>query len=56
MQDKFFTVSDEVKKSYLSSGWSSMGAEDVGRVIVWLLSEESKSVFGSNINVGAGVP
>ncbi|KAL4866564.1 hypothetical protein BDV12DRAFT_187330 [Aspergillus spectabilis] len=56
MLDKFFVASDEVKKGYLSSGWTSMRPDDVARVIVWLLSEDSISVFGSNINVGAGVP
>jgi chanoclavine-I dehydrogenase len=56
MLNKFFSVSDETKRGYLSSGWTSMRPEDVARVIVWLLSEESLSVFGCNINVGAGVP
>ncbi|KAL3442002.1 short chain dehydrogenase/oxidoreductase CpoX2 [Aspergillus insuetus] len=56
MLDKFFDVSDEVKKGYIKSGWTSMWPEDVARVIVWLLSEDSKCVFGANINVGAAVP
>jgi chanoclavine-I dehydrogenase len=56
MLDKFFDVSDEVKQGYLKSGWSSMRPEDVARVIAWLLSEDSKCVFGANINVGAAVP
>ncbi|KAL3465640.1 Chanoclavine-I dehydrogenase [Aspergillus heterothallicus] len=56
MLDKFFDVSDDVKQGYLKSGWTSMRPEDVARVIVWLLSEDSKCVFGANINVGAAVP
>ncbi|GFF54651.1 chanoclavine-I dehydrogenase [Aspergillus lentulus] len=56
MLNKFFDVSDDVKKDYLRSGWTSMQPEDVARVIVWLLSEDSKCVFGANINVGAAVP
>ncbi|KAL2802169.1 short chain dehydrogenase/oxidoreductase CpoX2 [Aspergillus granulosus] len=56
MLDKFFDVSDNVKKGYLKSGWTSMRPEDVARMIVWLLSEDSKCVFGANINVGAAVP
>jgi chanoclavine-I dehydrogenase len=56
MLNKFFDVSDDVKKGYLRSGWTSMQPEDVARVIVWLLGEDSKSVFGANINVGAAVP
>ncbi|KAH8688958.1 hypothetical protein BGW36DRAFT_402030 [Talaromyces proteolyticus] len=33
-----------------------MDPEDVGRVIVWLLLEESMPVYGSNMKVGAGLP
>ena len=33
-----------------------MNAEDVAPVVVWLLSDDSIPVFGSNINVGAGLP
>lgn len=33
-----------------------MDPDDVARVVVWLLSEDSRSVFGANINVGAALP
>jgi chanoclavine-I dehydrogenase len=56
MLGKFFEKSEDVKNSYLRSGWASMRPEDVAGVIVWLLSEDSKCVFGANINVGAAVP
>lgn len=48
--------STQIQQGWKSQGWNHMSAEDVGRVIVWLLSEESRPVYGSNINVGAGLP
>lgn len=37
-------------------GWELLDAIDIARVVVWLLSDDSRSVFGTNINVGAGLP
>jgi hypothetical protein len=39
-----------------SRGWEVIEPEDVARVVVWLLSEDSRSVFGANINIGAAPP
>jgi chanoclavine-I dehydrogenase len=46
----------EIKELYEKDGLPLIQPEDVARTIVWLLSEDSWPVFGSNINVGACVP
>lgn len=47
---------EEIEESYKKEGLSLIEAEDVARTIVWLLSEDSRPVFGANINVGARMP
>ncbi|KAH2160095.1 hypothetical protein KXW33_005316 [Aspergillus fumigatus] len=47
---------EEIEESYKKEGLSLIEAEDVARTIVWLLSEDSRPVFGANINVGACMP
>ncbi|EXJ63659.1 uncharacterized protein A1O5_11420 [Cladophialophora psammophila CBS 110553] len=39
-----------------SRGWKIIEPDDVARVVVWLLSEDSRSVFGANLNIGAALP
>ncbi|KAH8600512.1 short chain dehydrogenase/oxidoreductase CpoX2 [Bisporella sp. PMI_857] len=46
----------EAKDAYRKEGFSIIEPEDVARTIVWLLSEDSKPVYGTNINVGACLP
>nr|AET10047.1 chanoclavine-I dehydrogenase [Epichloe glyceriae] len=46
----------EIKSLYERQGLSVVEPEDVARTIVWLLSEDSWPVYGSNINVGASAP
>ncbi|KAF9888590.1 hypothetical protein FE257_008522 [Aspergillus nanangensis] len=46
----------EMEKAWTSYGLTLITAEDVARTVVWLLSEDSKPVFGANVNVGAGIP
>lgn len=45
-----------IEESYKKAGFSLIEPEDVARTIVWLLSEDSRPVYGTNINVGACVP
>jgi chanoclavine-I dehydrogenase len=47
---------EEVKEIYAKSGFTVIKPEDVARTIVWLLSDDSKPVYGANINVGVPVP
>ncbi|KAM5432964.1 putative secondary metabolism biosynthetic enzyme [Microsporum canis] len=47
---------EEVEETYKKEGFSVIEADDVARTIVWLLSEDSRPVFGTNINVGACMP
>lgn len=54
---KQFTAGNEAQlEDWKSRGWEVIDADDVARVVVWLLSEDSRSVFGTNINIGAGLP
>lgn len=46
----------EVEESYKKEGYAIIEPEDVARTLVWLLSEDSRSVYGTNINVGACLP
>ncbi|KAI0381636.1 short chain dehydrogenase/oxidoreductase CpoX2 [Hypomontagnella monticulosa] len=45
-----------IKESYRKEGLSLIEPEDVARSIVWLLSEDSRPVYGTNISVGACMP
>lgn len=57
MLEKFMGSNAEaMRKVWKERGWDAMSPDDVARVVVWLLSEDSKNVFGANINVGAGIP
>ncbi|KAJ5378381.1 chanoclavine-I dehydrogenase [Penicillium cosmopolitanum] len=56
MLGSFIRSADQVQEGWIKKGWNLMSAEDVARVVVWLLSDDSIPVFGSNINVGAGLP
>lgn len=47
---------EAMKKVWKERGWDPISADDVAHTIVWLLSEDSKQVYGANINVGAGIP
>lgn len=47
---------EEVQESYRNDGYTIIEPEDVARSIVWLLSEDSRPVFGTNLNVGACIP
>jgi chanoclavine-I dehydrogenase len=47
---------DEVKEAYRKEGYPIIQPEDVARTIVWLLSDDSRPVYGANINVGAATP
>lgn len=49
-------TSGDIQQGWKDRGFDWMEPEDVARVIAWLLSEDSKSVFGANINVGAALP
>ncbi|KAM0797772.1 short chain dehydrogenase/oxidoreductase CpoX2 [Usnea florida] len=46
----------EVEESYKKEGFSIGEPDDVARTLVWLLSEDSRPVYGTNINVNACVP
>ncbi|KAJ5383688.1 short chain dehydrogenase/oxidoreductase CpoX2 [Penicillium concentricum] len=46
-------TSDEVEEAYIKEGFSIIEPDDVARTIIWLLSEDSRPVFGANINIGA---
>lgn len=46
----------EAEEDYAKEGYAIIEPEDVSRTIVWLLSEDSRPVFGANINVGAAMP
>ncbi|GFF56900.1 chanoclavine-I dehydrogenase [Aspergillus lentulus] len=46
----------EIEESYKQEGLSLIEPEDVARTITWLLSEDSRPVYGANINVGACMP
>ncbi|KIW96653.1 uncharacterized protein Z519_02044 [Cladophialophora bantiana CBS 173.52] len=39
-----------------SRGWEVIEPDDVARVVVRLLSEDSRSVFAANLNIGAALP
>ncbi|KAI1214329.1 short chain dehydrogenase/oxidoreductase CpoX2 [Annulohypoxylon truncatum] len=47
---------DDIKELYRKEGFSLIEPHDVARTIVWLLSEDSRPVYGANINVGACIP
>ncbi|KAL4806165.1 short chain dehydrogenase/oxidoreductase CpoX2 [Aspergillus unguis] len=47
---------EDVKNSYREEGFDILQPEDIARTIVWLLSEDSRPVYGANINVGAAAP
>ncbi|KAI0106107.1 short chain dehydrogenase/oxidoreductase CpoX2 [Hypoxylon sp. NC0597] len=47
---------EDIKASYEKEGFSTIEPQDVARTIVWLLSEDSRPVYGANINVGACIP
>ncbi|KAI1801856.1 oxidoreductase [Daldinia bambusicola] len=47
---------DDIKVSYQEKGFAVIEPDDVARTIVWLLSEDSRPVYGANINVGACMP
>ena len=47
---------DEIKEIYAEQGFSLLQPDDVARTIVWLLSEDSRPVYGADINVGAPMP
>ncbi|KAI9372973.1 short chain dehydrogenase/oxidoreductase CpoX2 [Aspergillus egyptiacus] len=47
---------DEVKEAYIKEGYPIIQPDDVARTIVWLLSDDSRPVYGANINVGAATP
>ncbi|KAJ5683534.1 short chain dehydrogenase/oxidoreductase CpoX2 [Penicillium macrosclerotiorum] len=47
---------EEFQQAWKNHGLQVIEAEDVARTIVWLLSEDSRPVYGANINVGAGIP
>ncbi|KAA8642945.1 hypothetical protein EYZ11_001081 [Aspergillus tanneri] len=47
---------DDIRKVCKQYGLPLVEAEDIARTIVWLLSEDSRPVFGANINVGAAIP
>ncbi|KAI0848999.1 oxidoreductase [Daldinia vernicosa] len=46
----------DIKVSYQEKGFSVIEPHDVARTIVWLLSEDSRPVYGANINVGSCMP
>ena len=46
----------EVEESYKKEGFSIGEPDDVARTLVWLLSEDSRPVYGTNINVNACTP
>ncbi|KAI1658825.1 short chain dehydrogenase/oxidoreductase CpoX2 [Daldinia decipiens] len=46
----------DIEDSYKREGFSLIQPEDVARTIVWLLSTDSRPVYGANVNVGAGKP
>lgn len=46
----------EIEESYKAEGLTLIEPEDVARTIAWLLSEDSRPVYGANINVGACLP
>lgn len=47
---------EEIKELYVQEGFSILQPEDIARTIVWLLSEDSRPVYGADINVGAPMP
>nr|ATW01300.1 EasD [Claviceps gigantea] len=47
---------DDIHTLYQDQGYEILEAEDVARTIVWLLSDDSRPVYGANINVGACAP
>ena len=53
---KSFVGDPKTLEEWKQKGWEMLDPEDVARVVIWLLSEDSRSVFGSNINVGAALP
>ena len=46
----------DIEESYREEGFLVTEPEDVARTIVWLLSDDSRPVYGANINVGASAP
>ncbi|KAJ5598088.1 Short-chain dehydrogenase/reductase SDR [Penicillium hordei] len=46
---------DEIRQLYEKQGLPLIEPEDVARTIVWLLAEDSRPVYGANINVGAPI-
>ncbi|KAJ5374690.1 hypothetical protein N7517_006696 [Penicillium concentricum] len=47
---------EEIEQSYKAEGLTLIEPEDVARTIAWLLSGDSRPVYGANINVGACLP
>lgn len=47
---------EQLKEAWKNRGLDTIGPDDVARTIVWLLSKDSRPVYGANINVGAGIP
>ncbi|KIW30057.1 uncharacterized protein PV07_05834 [Cladophialophora immunda] len=56
MLSKFVAGNEAQLADWKARGWQMIRPEDVARVAVWLLSEDSAEVFGTNINVGAALP
>nr|AET79196.1 chanoclavine-I dehydrogenase [Claviceps paspali] len=50
------TSLDAIRDIYRRQGYPTCEPEDVARTIVWLLSDDSRPVYGANINVGACPP
>ncbi|OQV09724.1 hypothetical protein CLAIMM_13814 [Cladophialophora immunda] len=56
MLREFTGGKDAQLEDWKSRGWEIIEPDDVARVVVWLLSEDSRSVFGANLNIGAAPP
>ncbi len=56
MMKGFVGGNEKQLEEWKARGWNMMDPEDVARVVVWLLSEDARSVFGANINVGCPLP
>ncbi|KAL6240264.1 hypothetical protein RBB50_012830 [Rhinocladiella similis] len=49
-------MDEKILQGFMDRGWVLMEPTDVARAVVWLLSEDSRPVFGANLNVGAAIP
>ncbi|KAJ5649796.1 uncharacterized protein N7484_003519 [Penicillium longicatenatum] len=47
---------DEIERMYKKDGFMLLQPEDIARTIAWLLSDDSKPVYGADLNVGAPPP